>query len=403
LKEAEAIAVLDRRAVRPKLYQAGRHLIVTGNALLELGKEDMRVYSLRNFCVKRMANGKVHTIAIQECVKFDELEPEVKALVPGKNRDAEVRLYRVICRQDNGSYHMRQAVDEVQLPDDRFGGKWPEAKLPYRVLAWDLADEADYATGLVEDYIGDFEALSALSESSLDGAVLTTEMRWLLNPGSSMTIQEFQKSRNGDAIPGQKDDLVAVSGGDPRSIEIALKVIEAYSQRIARGFLLQSALTRNAERVTAEEVRALAMELETAHGGVYSQLGVSWQGPVAHWCLASIDLSVNGADFEVTVITGLEALTRNAQLEKLRAALGDLALLEQLPDGLKARLNYQAIAGFVGAGRGINLLPFLKNDEQVRKEQEQSMRDQAATQAGVAAGEATAQANVAQQQGTPVQ
>lgn len=393
-KELEAAATLDRRAIRPKLYQVGRHVIITGNVVLELTKEP-RVYGIRNFCVKRCADGKLHTLAIRETLKFDELDAKVRAVIPHKIATATVNHYRVICRQDNGGYVMQQAVDEAVLPEE-FNGKWPEDRMPYHVITWDLADEADYATGLVEEHEADFEALSALSESLLDGSVLTTEMRWLVNPGGMTSVEDFRKSRNGDALAGQEGDVSAVSGGDPRAIEVALKVIEQYSQRLARAFLLQSAMVRDAERVTAEEIRGIAMELETAFGGVYSQLGLNWQRPVALWCLADVDMDIRGTDLEVTVLTGLEALTRNAQLEKLRAALGDLALFENLPDGLKARVRWKELADFVGRGRGIDLSPYLKNDDEVRAAQEQGMRDQATTAAGVAAGEAAAQAQAGQ-------
>lgn len=397
-KEQDAVAVLDKKAIRPKLYQAGRHLIVNGNAVIELGKEP-RVYGIRNFCVKRTATGLLHTLALCETLKFDELEPEVRTIVPGKNRDTDIKLYRIICRQPDGSYKMTQAVDDVLLPDERFGGKWPEEKLPYRVLTWDLADEADYATGLIEEHIGDFEGLSAISESLLDGSILTLEMRWLVNPGGVTSVDDFRKSVNGDAIPGQEGDVGAVNGGDPKSVEMGLKIVEAYSQRLARAFLLQSAMVRDAERVTAEEIRAIAMELETAFGGVYSQLALVWQKPVAYWCLAEVDMDVRGTDLDVVVLTGLEALTRNAMLEKLRAALGDLAMFEQLPPALLARFDFSKIARFVGNGRGIDLAPFLKSEDQVRAEQQQAMNDQVSTETGVAAGQASAQAAAAQAQG----
>ena len=405
-KEREAVKVLDQKAIRPKLYQAGRHLIVTGNTLLELRKSGVRaqssdeaparVYGLRNFCVKRTATGGVHTIAIHEKLKFDELEADVRALMPGKVADSDVSLYRIISRQDDGSFKMIQAVDDVLLPEP-FGGKWPEDKLPFRVLTWDLADEADYATGLVEEHLGDFEALSALSESLLDGTILTTEMRWLVNPGGITSVEDFRKSINGDAIAGQKGDVEAVNGGDPQAIEMAIRVIELYSSRLARAFLLQSAMVRDAERVTAEEIRAIAMELETAFGGVYSQLGLNWQKPVAHWCLAEVDMEVRGTDLQVTVLTGLDALSRNTLLEKLRAALGDLAMFETLPDGLKVRIRWQQLARFVGNGRGIDLTPFIKDDDEVAEDQKAAQEQQVQTEAGIAAGQETAA--VAAQQG----
>jgi hypothetical protein len=400
-KEREAVTILDQKAIRPKLYQVGRHVIVTGNVLMELQKNEARVYGIRNFCVKRTSTGKLHTLAIREQLKYDELEPAAQAAVPGKTRDSDVSYYRIICLQADGSYKLTSAVDDVMLPDDKFGGKWPEEKLPYRVITWDLADEADYATGLIEEHLGDFEALSALSESLLDGTILTTEMRWLVNPGGSTTIDDFRRSKNGDAIAGTENDVHVTSGGDPRAIEFAIKVIELYSQRIARAFLLQSAMIRDAERVTAEEIRAIAMELETAFGGVYSQLGVTWQKPVAHWCLAAVDMDVRGTDLAVTVITGLDALTRNAQLEKLRAAFGDLALLMQLPPELLARLNFQALAKFVGAGRGVDLTPFLKDEEQVKQEQQDAMQQNANHEAAVAAGQEHAK-SAAQQGVQPV-
>jgi hypothetical protein len=393
-KEMEAVSVLDQKAIRPKLYQVGRHVIVTGNAVLELVKDTARVYGLRTFCVKRTSDGRLHTLIIRECLKFDELDLKVRQLVQGKQPDTEVHFYRLICLQDDGSYQMKAAVDEFELPE-QFGGKWPADKMPFHVVTWDLADEADYATGLVEEHLGDFEALSALSESLLDGSILTTEMRWLVNPGGVTTIDDFRKSRNGDALAGTEADVKAVNGGDPKAIEFAIKVIEVYTQRLARAFLMQSAMIRDAERVTAEEIRAIAMELETAFGGVYSQLGANWQKPVATWCLASVDMEVRGTDLAVTVITGLDALTRNGQLEKLRAALGDLALFEQLPPALQARFDFNAIARFVGAGRGIDLGPFLKTDDQVKAEQQQTMQDQTNQQAAIAAGQAHAQANAA--------
>lgn len=393
-KEMEAVAVLDRRAIRPKLYQCGRHVIVTGNVLLELGKE-VRTYGIKSFCVKRTAIGTVHTIIICERVKFDELEQSVQALIPSKQAESEVSFYRLIQLQPDGSYTMRQAVDEVELPAPHVG-RWPADRLPFHVLTWDLADEHDYGTGLVEEYRGDFEALSAVSESLLDGTVLTTEMRWLVNPGGVTAVEDFRKSRNGDAIAGQKGDIDTISGGDPRAIEAAIRVIELFSQRIARGFMLQSAMTRNAERVTAEEVRALAMELETAFGGAYSQLGLAWQRPVALWCLKDVDMDIAGLDLEITVITGLDALTRNAQLEKLRAALGDLALFEQLPDGLKRRMRWSKIAEFVGQGRGVDLVPYLLSDEELKAATQQQIQDESAMAGGVSAGEAAGQATVEQ-------
>jgi hypothetical protein len=388
------------------LYTAVRHLIVTGNVLLFLDKESMRVMGLRYFCVKRTADGRVHTLVVREVVQFNELDENVKeacAAIKPRDDDGEVSHYRYIRLQANGDYTMTQWVDEQVLPA-AFDGKWPADKMPYRVLTWDLSDESDYATGLVEEYAGDFEALSALAESTVEGAILGTEFRWLVAPTGLTSADDLNKSVNGDALAGTPGDIAPTQAGNPQAVQMALEVMNRWEQRVARGFLMQSAVTRDAERVTAEEVRLTAQELETAFGGAYSTLAAGMQMPVAYWLLTAVGTDIKGTDLKVAVITGLEALSRSGDLENLRLALGDLAAITTLPEGLQARLKFKELAAFVGQGRGIDLAVFLKDEEQYQQEQaelqQQRVAEAAATATGEAAGAAQGQAAV-QGQSTP--
>jgi hypothetical protein len=398
--ERDAAKELDARGQRPKLYTCVRHLIVTGNALLVLGKDSMRVMGLRYWCVKRNANGDVHTGIIKERVKFDELEPAVQKAVATPHHDAtEVDHYRWITK-DGGDYRMTQWVNDQKLPP-QFDGKWPADKMPYRFLTWDLADESDYGTGLVEEYSGDFEAVSILSEAIVDGAVLGTEYRWLVDPTGMTSADDLNASENGDALPGKKDDVTPTQGGSPQAITVADNVLARYERRIALGFLMQSMVTRDAERVTAEEIRATAMELETAFGGVYSGLGNTIQLPVANWLLDAVGSSIAGTKLRLSIITGLDALSRNGDLENLRLALADLAQISALPPELQGRIKFKAIADYIGNGRGIDLAPFLKSEQEYEAylQQMQAMRVQEAN--AQAAGKATAEATA--QSGTTAQ
>ena len=180
--ERESTALLDRRGQRPKLYQTARNLIVTGNSLLVLGKEDLRTMGLRYYVVKRNAAGKVITVVVKEEVKFDELEDAAREELAGRHSDdCKVCHYRWI-RWEDGKYVMDQWVNTYKL-SEKFSARWAEADLPYLALTWDLADESDYGTGLCEDYIGALEATSTLAESVVDGAVAGTEMRWMVTTG----------------------------------------------------------------------------------------------------------------------------------------------------------------------------------------------------------------------------
>src|SRR5690606_39318157 len=103
-------------------------------------------------------------------------------------------------------------------------------------------------------------------------------------------------------------------------------------------FRSNSAMTRDAERVTAEEIRMTAMELETSFGGTYTALAGNFQTPLANWLLEKVDTKIDGKDFRVVVITGLDALSRNGELENLRLVFEDLAALQAAPEALLQRL-----------------------------------------------------------------
>lgn len=161
--EREAIKELDSRGQRPKLFQLLRHLVVAGNVLLVLDKKGIRAIGLKNYVVKRNIWGEVMHLVVREQIKFDELDPEIVKLLRTRYQDdTKVDFFKWVKRGDNGSYTMTQWVDEFRLPKE-YNGRWPADRCPYLPLTWDLADEADYGTGLVEEYSGDLEALSVLS------------------------------------------------------------------------------------------------------------------------------------------------------------------------------------------------------------------------------------------------
>lgn len=398
--ERDAIKELDTRAQRPKLYQVLRHLVVTGNVLLVLGKKSMRVMGLRYYRVKRDAEGEVVKLCIREQIEFDELDMEVqKQLASRYNPETKVSHYRYIVREPNGYYSMTQWINGDKLPD-KFNGRWSADKMPYRVLVWDLADEADYGTGLVEDYIGDLEALSTLSEGVVDGGVQACELRWLVDPAGMTSTDDMRNSRNGDVLPGRPNDVAPSQAANAQGLEIALKISDTYERRVSRGFLMGSAVIRDAERVTQEEVRMTANELETAYGGVYSTLAASLQLPVARWLFDAIGMPLANTEIKITIVTGLDALSRNGDLENFRLAMGDLATMAALPDDLKYRFKYGDIATFIGQGRGVAINKFLLSDSEVvdKQQQEQAQRtaETVTTAGGVAAAEQQAQGQPAQ-------
>jgi hypothetical protein len=386
--ERDAVAMLDNMAQRPKLFQAIRHLIVTGNVLLILEKDSLRTLGLKKYVVKRNIRGEVIHLCLKEDIAFSELDQKiVQQYRKLYQDDHKVSFYKWIKREPNGSYTMSQWLEDKRLPAE-YDARWPANRCPYLPLTWDLADESDYGTGLVEEYVGDLEACSVLSESTVDGAVLGSEYRMMVNPSGMTSVDDLKNSENGDYLPGLPTDVSPTTGGNPNAITVAAEVNDKYEKRIARGFLMGSAVIRDAERVTTEEVRLTANELETAYGSVYSVLAASLQKPVAQWLFDQIDLDLKKADFDITVVTGLDALSRSGDLENFRLAMGDMAALASVPDSLAARVKWEEIAAFVGQGRGVDLTKFIMTDEEFAKQQAAAQTQQITNQVVAAGGEA---------------
>lgn len=394
--ELDAVKELDRSGQRPKLTQILEHLVVAGNVLMCIEKEYIRCIGLRNWVVKRNYKGEVIKLIIREEICSDELDEKVIAAMnnvhPGfaDYPDRKVCWYKVIIK-DGKYYKLTQHIDDYQLPAE-FDGRWPLEKCPYRVATWLLPDNSDYGIPPTQTYWADLEAASALSEGVVDGGILALEMRWGVDPTGMTTADDLNKSKNGDFVNARKDDINPIFGGNSQAIAAGDSIYQRIERNIAAGFLMQSAVTRNAERVTAEEVRMQAMELETAYGGSYTSIAKDVQDPIANWCLDRSGNRLEGSGLQATVITGLDALTRNAELESLRAAFSDLQMTQTLPIPLQQRIKWNPLAAFVGAGRGVSLAPFIMNDAEYGKALQQSQQSRVAEQNAAAMGQESAKA-----------
>lgn len=75
-----------------------------------------------------------------------------------------------------------------------------------------------------------------------------------------------------------------VAGQDTRYADCKMTA-DAIESRLSYAFMLNSAVQRSGERVTAEEIRYVANELEDTLGGIYSILSQELQLPLANTLL----------------------------------------------------------------------------------------------------------------------
>lgn len=373
--EQNCIKALDQMGVRPKLYEALRHLIITGNCLLLLQK-NMRVLGIKKYVVKRSQQGQVIEIIVKEEVLFDELSEAAQEYLrehterfkneqPDESGKCTTVAHYTHVKWDGQNYHETQHVDEYELADTKFQGKYTEQTLPYRVLTWELHDENNYGTGLVEQVSGDLAALSALSQAEVEAAILASQFRWLVNPAGQTKPEDLEASTNGQALPGVQNDIIPLVTGTAASLQQIDVTNSKYVNRLGQVFLLGASVIRDAERVTAEEVRMVANELETSLGGVYSRLALDFQLPMAYWLIREVGgADLNGTDIKPTIITGLDALSRNGDLDNLKLCLQDMAAVSGLPPQMQFVLKLDAIANAIFTGRGVDPSLYIKSPDQ---------------------------------------
>ena len=398
--ERKAIKHMDTRGdIRPALHLGLSNLVITGNALFKFPEskgDKFRCLYCRDWAVQRSGSGEVLRLATREKYAFGELEEAVqeayRSMRPGAKSDEEVTHYVIILRNAKGGYDLKQFINDCYLGEDFDGAYKDYAALPYKVITWQLADNADYGSGLVEDYAGDFAATSAMSEAQVRAAILACEFRWLVNPAGFTKPEDLEESENGAALPGNEKDITPLTPGTGNNLQIITSVLESYVRRIGQGFLLATAVTRDAERVTAQEIRMQATELETSLGGAYSRIAVELQTPIAIWLLEEIDLKIDGKAINLSIVTGLDALSRSGDLDALRQAMVDINTVNALPPQAQDWLNLGAIYSTIMNGHGLPSGKYVKDAQTVAQEQQARAAAEQQQQINAASAQAGAQA-----------
>ena len=383
--ERATLAEIETQAYRVPVFEALKHLIVTGNCLLYIPDGGgMRVFHLDRYVVKRDPMGNVLYMITKESLNAKTLtedarktlglpEPsEIAPETPHKPYD----LYTYIC--DKGKHwHVHQEVQNVPIPDSY--GKYPKDKNPFIPLRFSRVDGESYGRGLVEEYIGDLRSLEALTQAIVEGSAAAAKILFLVRPNGTTRINTLAKSPSGAIVQGDANDVSTLQLQKSQDFRIALDTISQIRDRLSFAFLLNSSVQRNAERVTAEEVRFMAQELESALGGVYSVLSQEFQLPLVNILLDKMTKAKKMPKFpkEVVkpqVITGIEALGRGQDLNKLSQFLQYLSPLG--PEAIMSNLNLDDYIDRLGASLGIDTSGLIKTAEQKQAEQQAQMEQQ---------------------------
>lgn len=409
----ESLALAEKRALRELNYTHYRTeaatvataLIITGNSLIyhPEGKGKAQVYSLRDYVVVRDLSGVVIELITRDTKAFGTFSKKVQEQIYASdkqrynNAGKQVCIYTRVRLQEDGRYKMDQSADDIPLDSE---GTWPADELPWIVLTWKLLRGEDYGRGLVEDYAGAFHGLYVLTHAFVDTVGIAADIKWLVKPTSMLDVKRLNESRSGTYHSGEEGDITAVQVDKAQDLQIVQAMIQDWRTQIGRAFLMFNSVQRDAERVTAEEIRYMINDLEMSNGGIYSRLAEEWQYSTAKLILKRVDIRIgDGRQVYPQIITGLDSLSRAGDMDNLRLFMSDMALLNNMPAPAQAEIDMNRYAAYCGVRRGVDYKKFLKTQEQKAAEQQQMMQmNQAAIDQQTGAAVATEAAAASMQE-----
>jgi hypothetical protein len=378
--ERAVMTRLEQNGARMPLFENFQQLAVAGNACLHVTDSGaIKLFRLSNYVVKRDPTGLPLEIIVLEKLDRETVPDDVKAIVDaeaGKENEETVELYTRVWRKD-GMWHVAQEVCGKVVPDTY--GTYPLTKSPWLALRFKAIAGEDYGRGFVEERLGDLRSLESLTQSLVEGTAIAAKVIIGVNENGVTSKKAIAESANGQVLDGDfEKDVTVLQIGKQADFATAQTEIQTIQKRLERAFLLLSGVQRDAERVTAEEIRAVVAELETTLGGFYSTFSQELQYPLVACLLAqgaragTLPHLPKGA-VSPQIVTGLDGLGRSSDLGKLDALSERLVKLLG-PEGCAQRLSVDVYVKLVGAALGADYKGLVRSDAEMQQEAQQAQQ-----------------------------
>ena len=379
---------IDASNDRVVVHQALKHLIVSGNALIFMGKDGLKHFPLQRYVVNRDGNGNILEIVTKEIISRKELGLEPKPSYPndtnkeqavGSDED-DAEVYTCVKQDESsGRWTWHQEVDDIILPGSRSTA--PKKASPWLVLRFNTVDGEDYGRGRVEEFVGDLRSLDGLSQALVEGSAVAAKVVFTVAPSATTKPSTLSQAGNGAIIQGRPDDIGVIQVGKNADFATAANMVQTIEKRILEAFLVLN--VRDSERTTAEEVRMTQRELEQQLGGIFSLLTTEFLVPYLDRILLVLPRSNQIPKLpkdltRVKIVAGINALGRGQDREALTQFVQTIAQTLG-PEALMRYLNPEEAIKRLAAAQGIDYLNLVKTNEELQqeaKQQQDSARNQ---------------------------
>jgi hypothetical protein len=394
---------VEGTGMRAPVFMALKHLIVGGNVAMWLPKEGVRVFPFDAYVAQRDPMGNLLQVIIREEVDPETLTEDERALLTETSVEPKehahkagdekpVEVYTRMWRH-NETWKLAQFINGSIVPGSE--GSYPLEKAPIIVLRWTHVAGENYGRSYVEEYIGDLISLEGLCRAIVEASAVSAKVVFLVNPNGLTDVDDLTKAESGDAIQGVENDVKALQVEKRADLQVASATIERLERRLSQAFLMNTSVQRSGERVTAEEIRYMAGELEDALGGVYSILSQEFQLPLVLRLMDRLTKAnklpkLPEGVVKPMIVTGLEALGRGHDLQKYQ--LFFQAIQPFGPEVIAQYINIPDVLSRFATALMIDAGGMIKSQEQIAQEQQaaqqQAMQAQMMDVAGKGVGPA---------------
>ena len=393
----EALSKIERMVLREieasndrvVFHEALLHLLVSGNCLLYITPEGLRVFHLNRYVCSRGPMGNpveavtceelpLHLLpeAVQEMLK--EEDEKLKGVIPDDDpipqspRDREtVKVYTYIQWSDK-SVKWHQEVKGRIIPGSE--GRSPLDLSPWLPLRMGVVDGQPYGVSYVEQAaLADLQTVEALCQAIAEGSLASSKILFLVKPSGVTKAADLARAPNGAFVTGDPNDVLALQVQKSTDLAVAMQGKQQIEARLSQAFMLAD--VRDSERTTAEEVRLQAMQIEQSLGSVYALLTQEFQVP---YVAKKLDILVREGKVpqmpkelvKPVMTVGLAAVGRGNDLENLVRFITTLGQTMG-PEALATYVKPNELITRLAYSMGIDVVGLVKNEQELQAEQQQ--------------------------------
>ena len=391
---------LSSENLRSTVFQLLQSLITVGDIVLIMEDDfTYRLVRLDQYQVRRDVKGMVREIMYLEYELQDASEPAgdydlrygggqgFANSAPFSRDGYDTILCRWVYDEEEKAWYSHKEYSSGSFIDE---GRYEVC--PVIPLRWSAVISENYGRSHVEENFGDIQTLEALTETMLQGQAASSTFWMIMNPTGPSELDDVVGQPNGAWLSVRPEDVTVLSPAD--TLRYQMQAVSQATQEmrmtVAKAFLNESGQVRQAERVTATEVRMAGQQLEEVLGGAFSAIAKDLMEPIVR---RAVFLMIENGDIdprlaqefapegrlEVSITTGLQALSNDSDLQKLMQ-LGEM--VRNLPEQAAALFQWEEYGRALVGALGFDPRNWVQSKEDMQQEQMAMEAKQMQAQAG---------------------